>query len=112
MHARSWHRCLAFNPETGAWCPRRPTDGVFCPAHALEFRCDEAAKAATRLARAELVLRDPAAPPLRRWWAERKVGRARSLRKVLLTEIDRTDGSDAAISVSARNLVPASEFDH
>jgi hypothetical protein len=109
MHARSWNRCLAFTPETGAWCQHRPSDGVFCPSHAWEFRCDEAAKAATRLARAELVLRDPSVSPLQRWWAERQAGRTRSLRKVLLAEIDRSDGSDAAIWVTARNLVRASE---
>ena len=111
MHARSWTRCLAFNPETGAWCQHRPSDGVFCPSHAWEFRCDEAAMAATHLARAELILRDPAATSLQRWQAERKAGRARSLRKILLAEIDRGDGSDAAISVAARNLVRASEID-
>jgi hypothetical protein len=111
MHPRSWNRCLAFNPETGAWCQRRPSDGVLCASHAWEFRCDEAAKAATRLARAELVLREPSATPVQRWRAGRQAGRARSLREVLLAEIDRTDGSDAAISVTARNLVRASEID-
>ena len=112
MHARYWNRCLAFEPETGEWCQQRPSDGVFCPSHALEFRCDEAAKAATRLARAELILRDPSASLLRRWRAGRQAGRARSLRKVLLPEIDRTGYTTTATSVVARNLVRASQSDH
>jgi hypothetical protein len=111
MHARYWNRCLAFNPETGAWCQKRPSDGVFCPSHALEFRCDEAAKAATRLARAELILRDPTASPWQRWRAGRLAGRARSLRQVLLPEIDRTGYDSPATSVAGRNLVRASQSD-
>jgi hypothetical protein len=111
MRVRSWNRCLAFNSDTGAWCQHRPSDGVFCPSHAREFRSDEAAKAATRLVRAELVRRDPSATPWQRWRSERQAARARSLRTVLLAEIDRTDESSAAISVTARNLVRASEID-
>jgi len=61
MHSRSWNRCLAQDAETGAWCQHRPSHSVFCPSHAWDFQCDEAAQAATRLARARLVLRDPVA---------------------------------------------------
>jgi hypothetical protein len=111
MHARSWNRCLAFNPYTGEWCQRRSSDGVFCPSHAWDFRCNEAAKAATRLACAELVLRDRAASPFSRRRAEREASRARSLREVLLAEMDRTDVSDVASSVTAKNLVRAIETD-
>ncbi len=110
MHTRSWNRCLAFDPETGAWCRHRPSDGVFCPSHAWEFRCDEAAKAATRLARAEIVVRDASVTPWQRWWAERQASRARALRRALVAEIDDSDGFDAGIAVTAGNLVRTSDF--
>src|ERR1700678_1388450 len=100
MQARSWHRCLAFDPETGEWCCHRPSDGVFCPSHAREFRCHEAAKAATRLVLALLVLRDPSATQWQRWRAERQTRRARSLRQVLLAEIDGADRFDASAVVT------------
>jgi hypothetical protein len=109
MHAHSWNRCLAFHPETGEWCHRRSSDGVFCPVHAREFRCDEAAKAATRLARAELVLRDASATPWRRWRAAWQVSRARSLRQALFAGIDGADDVDAGIAVMARDLQWSSE---
>jgi hypothetical protein len=104
MQARSWNRCLAFSPETGEWCPHRPSDGVFCPSHAREFRCNEAAQAATRLVRAQLILRDPAATRWQRWRAERQRRRARSLRQVLLAEID-----DFEVALTVRDLVGSSE---
>jgi hypothetical protein len=97
MHARSWKHCLAFSPETGEWCRQRPSDGVFCPSHAREFRCHEAAKAATRLVRAQLVLRNQSATPWQQWRAERQTRRARSLRQVLLAEIDAADDLDTSV---------------
>jgi hypothetical protein len=105
MHARSWNRCLAFCPSTGEWCQRQPSDGVFCPSHAREFRCDEAAKAATRLGRGQLVLRDPSSTPWQRWCAARRTRRARSLRQVLLAEIDDALGIDPGVAVTPRDLV-------
>jgi len=111
VHSRSWNRCLAFDPESGAWCRRRPSDGVFCPPHAWEFRCDEAAKAATRLVRAELVVRNPSASPFQRWWAERQAGRARSLRQVLLADIEGTEGSDIS-AIKTDNPVRRVDVDH
>jgi hypothetical protein len=114
MHARSWNRCLAFHPDAGEWCHHRSSDGVFCAAHAREFRCDEAAKAATRLARAELVLRDPSATSWQRWRAARQASRARSLRQALFAAIDGVDGIertdvDAGIAVTARALLRSRE---
>jgi hypothetical protein len=111
MRVLSRNRCLTFNPETRPLRQHRPADGIFCPSHAWDFRCDEAAKVATRLARGEHVFRDPAASPLGRWWAGLEAGCARSLRKVLLAEIDRTDRSDAVVSVTARILVRTGEID-
>jgi hypothetical protein len=99
MHARAWTRCLARDTGSNGWCQRRPSDGVFCKQHAWEFRCDEAAKAATRLARAFLVLRDPSAPPLRRWWATLEVRRARSLRRSLLAKIDQSEDTAAGVAL-------------
>ena len=84
---RTWTRCLAHDAETGTWCPHRPSHGVFCSTHAWEFQCDEAAKAATRLARARLVLRDPSATPFQQWWAALQARRARSLRRSLFGAI-------------------------
>ena len=109
MQARPWNRCLALNAATGGWCPHQPSDGVFCSPHAREFRCDEAAKAATRLVLARLVLRDPSATRWQRWRAQRQTRRARSLRHVLLAEIDSVDGLDAGVAVTAADLKRSSE---
>jgi hypothetical protein len=68
-------------------------------AHAWEFRCDEAAKAATRLARARLVVRNPSATPWRRRWAALEMRRARSLRRRLLAKIDVSEGAVTGIAV-------------
>jgi hypothetical protein len=105
MHARAWARCLARDTESNGWCRRRPSDGVFCVHHAWEFRCDEAAKAATRLARAQLALRNPSAVALRRWWARLEVRRARSLRRSLLGKIDRAEGRTAGMALAAHGIV-------
>jgi len=105
MHARSWNRCLAFDPETGAWCRLRPTDGVFCSPHAREFRCDQAAKAATRLVLADREVRDPSTSAWRRRWAARQARRARSLRRILLAEIDGPAVSDTDVAITADDLV-------
>ncbi len=92
MHSRHWtRRCLARHPETGTWCTERPTDGVFCAAHGLEFRHDEAAKAATRLARARLALRDPSTTTWERWRAGFLARRARTLRRALLDAVVSTE---------------------
>ena len=100
MHARAWTRCLARDTEFDGWCQRRPSDGVFCIKHTWEFRCDEAARAATRLAHAQLILRNPSTTPLRRWWATLEVRRARSLRRSLLTKIDRSEDINAGLALS------------
>ena len=47
MRVLSRNRCLTFNPETRPLRQHRPADGIFCPSHAWDFRCDEAAKVAT-----------------------------------------------------------------
>lgn len=105
MHARTWTRCLARDAETGAWCQRRPSHGVFCPPHAWDFQCDEAAKAATRLARARLVLGDPSATPFQRWWPALQAHRARSLRRSLLSAIAGFECTDDEIGVMGNDLV-------
>lgn len=97
MHSRSWNRCLAQDPGTGEWCGRPPTDGVFCSPHTWGFRCDEAAKAATRLARATLTTQTESATRWQRWWAERQARRARSLRRSLLTKVDGVGNGGAEI---------------
>ena len=101
MHARRWPRCLAQDPTTGAWCTNRPSDGVFCPVHASEFRFDQAARAATRLARARLTINDRSTTPLRRWWATHEARRQLVLRRHL---VDAMPGSTAA-SCGTENLV-------
>jgi hypothetical protein len=105
MHARTWTRCLAQDAKTGAWCQHRPSHGVFCSSHAWEFQCDEAAKAATRLARARLVLRDPSATPLQQWWAALQARRARSLRRSLLGAIAGFEDTDADIALAPESHV-------
>jgi len=105
MHPRSWNRCLAQDPETGAWCRHRPTEGVFCTWHAREFREDEAAKAATRLARARLVLRDPSTTPARQWRAALQVRRALRLRRSLLGRATRSVPLDADVAFNPGSLV-------
>jgi hypothetical protein len=110
MHARSWNRCLAYHPDTGVWCGLGRSDGVFCPTHAREFRSDEAAKAATRLVGSRFVLQDPSAPRSQRWLAAWRVRRARSLRRVLLVEIDGADAFDAGIALTAMEQERPSEI--
>ena len=105
MYARPWTRCLAQDAETGAWCQRRPSQGVFCPSHAWDFQCDEAAKAATRLARARLVLRDPSATPSQRWWAVLRARRASSLRRDLLDAMAGFERPHSDIAVAAEGPV-------
>jgi len=105
MHVRSWPHCLATETDTGAWCRRRPTEGVFCARHAWEFRWDEAAKAATRLARARLVLSDPAARPWQRWRSTLQAARALSLHRSLLAKIEGAEG--AIDSMQARSDLPS-----
>jgi hypothetical protein len=105
MHSRSWNRCLALDPMSGAWCRGRPSDGVLCSSHATEFRADEAAKAATRLARARLVVWDPSTTPIRKWWATVQLRRARSLRRNLLAKVARAEGNDSDIADLSMDLV-------
>jgi hypothetical protein len=71
----------------------------------LEFQCDEAAKAATRLARARLVLRDPSATPFQQWRAALQARRARSLRRNLLGAIATFEDADAEIALTAEGLL-------
>jgi hypothetical protein len=99
MHARAWARCLARDTGSNGWCQRRPSDGVFCMQHAWEFRCDEADKAATRVARARLVLCNPSAPPWRRRWAALEMRRARSLRRSLLAKVDLSEARETGIAL-------------
>jgi len=107
MYARAF-RCLAYDPGTHVQCRQRPSDGVFCTPHAREFRAEEAAKAATRLARARLVVDDPSAPPVRRWWASIRVRRLVALRRLLLTELARAEGPIAvALPASAPPVLDA-----
>jgi hypothetical protein len=58
-----------------------------CAPHGLEFRCDEAAKAATRLARARLVLENASSSAWRRRMAASQVRRALVLRRHLMKAI-------------------------
>jgi hypothetical protein len=104
MHSLIWTRCLA-QDETGAWCQHRPSHGVFCPSHAWEFQCDEAAKAATRLARARLVLRDPSATPFQQWRAALQARRARSLRRSLLGAIATFEDTETDVALTPEGLV-------
>jgi len=105
MHSHSWNRCLAQNAETGAWCQHRPSYGVLCPSHAWEFQCDQAAKAATRLARARIVLRDPSATPFQRWRATLQARRACSLRRSLLAAIASFEATDVEGALAPEGLV-------
>jgi hypothetical protein len=108
MHARSWNRCLGQDAEAGACCRHRPTDGIFCPSHALEFRLDEAAKAATRLARARLALDDPTGTPLRQWWAALQIRRSLSIRRSLLAKVAASEVGDTEL-VRMPGVVPGDE---
>jgi len=90
-------RCLGRDDETGTPCSERPSDGVFCVRHALEFRCHQAAATATRLARARTALRDPALGAVRRRWTAFQAWRLRSLRRRLLAGITRVEGPAADI---------------
>ena len=101
---------MAYDPEAGSWCNHESSVGAFCPTHAREFRCDEAAKLATRLLRAEQVLRDPSTRPSQRWRARRQNRRFRSLRQLLLAKIERSDGVDTGMTVAARGLVRMDEI--
>ncbi|HUO48136.1 MAG TPA: hypothetical protein VMU09_04805 [Acidimicrobiales bacterium] len=97
-------RCLGRDPD-GSTCHERPTDGVFCAAHAHEFRCQEAAAAATRLARTRLALGDPALGGVRRWWTTTKARRLRALRRRLLAGITRAEGPAAEIVMALEGPV-------
>ena len=99
VYARSL-RCLGRDGPTGTLCRERPSDGVFCARHAHEFRCQEAAAAATRLARARMALRDPALGALRRWVTAVRARRLRLLRQRLLAGITRVEGPAAGIVVA------------
>ena len=88
-----------------AW-RRTPPDGVFCAVHAYEFRCHEAAKAATRLARARLTLRDPSSAPWQRWLAVRVIHRARALHGLLLAEIAGAEDHKPRTRSPGRHLRP------
>jgi hypothetical protein len=108
MPSQYWtRRCLARDPVTGAWCHKTPTDGAFCAPHGLEFRCDEAAKAATRLARARLVLEDPSASPWRRRMAAWQVRRALVLRRHLMTAIGDAEATGTGRQGDRDLLMPA-----
>ncbi len=112
MHGRSLTtHCLARDPESGAWCKRRPSDGVFCASHGQEFRCNEAAKAATRLAHVRRVLEDPSTTPLQQWWAAIQVRRLQTLRRRLLAAITRYEGPDADIVLAIEGPLPADDPD-
>lgn len=93
------------DPVTGTWCQRRPSEGVLCPSHASEFRFDEAAKAATRLARARFLVWDPSTTPFRRWWATVQIRRTRSLRRSLLAKVAKAEGNDAETALLSEVLV-------
>ena len=108
MHVRTWTRCMARDAETGAWCQHRPTHGVFCASHVWDFQCDEAAKAATRLVQAGLVLKDPSAPTLHRWRAALQAHRARSLRRYLLNAMAGLERSHPDTVFAPDDLVPDS----
>ena len=105
MHGRSWARCLAQDTETGAWCGNRPSHGVFCPTHALDFQCNEMAQAATRLIRARLVLRDPAATTFQRWLAVIQARRADALRRYLLVAISGFEGTYLGVALAPEGLM-------
>jgi hypothetical protein len=107
MYGRSFAtHCLARDAESGIWCKHRPSDGVFCASHGQEFRCEEAAKVATRLARARLELEDPLTTPLRQWWAAIQVRRLQALRRRLLDAIERFEGPDADIVLAIEGPLP------
>ena len=103
-------RCLAHDLVTGAWCHRQPADGVLCPPHASEFRLDEAAKAATRLAHARLVVWDPSSTPFQRWWASVQIRRARSRRRNVLAKVAKAEGHTPDIASLSAGLVPPEDI--
>jgi hypothetical protein len=78
----------------------------------MEFRCDQAAKAATRLARARLAVRDPSTTPWQRWLAEWRVRRASALHRSLLAEIAGAEGNDVNIAFMAGSFVPLGDGRH
>lgn len=110
MHSRSWNRCLAQDSVTGTWCQRRPSDGVFCPPHTSEFRFDEAAKAATRLEHARLVVWDPTSTPFQRWWASVQIRSARSLRRSILAKVAEAEDHTCNIASLSADLVPPEDI--
>jgi hypothetical protein len=110
MHVRSWAHCLAHDPDTDTWCRRRPSTGVFCASHALEFQCDEAAKAATRLARARFLLKDPSATRVQRWGAALSARRARSLRRSLSAKIAKAEGTRSGHGMPLGDYVPIDDI--
>jgi len=93
-------RCLERDADTDVPCPRRPTDGVFCAAHAYAFRCHKAAEAATRLAATRVALQDTELPPLRRWWLRTRARRLLALRRHLLEAIARFEGPVADVVIA------------
>jgi hypothetical protein len=106
MHTGWWSaRCLG-NPAVIGGCQRRATYGVFCPVHAWESLSDEAAKVATALARARLVLADPTATAFERRRAAWRVRRARRLRARLLRAIDRVEAASTDVAFAPRELGP------
>ena len=85
MHSRHWtRRCIMRDPTTGAWCSDLASDGALCYSHGKEFRSDEAAKAATRLAIANNVIANPNTTAWQRRWATIQARRARTLRRKFL----------------------------
>lgn len=95
MYRHMWtFRCVG--PSANEPCARRATSGLFCVQHAWEVSCDEAAKAATRLARARMTLREPSSTLLQQVWARCQVHAAQSQRRHLLRAITRFEDTGVA----------------